>query len=333
MKRFLRCAEIPRRSHDKRETLRYIQQSQMISVLLKRFVHGVIVLWAVATLTFLLLRLAPGGPFDSERKLPPEIIANLEAKYHLNEPVLEQYVRYLAGLAHGDFGPSYKYLDRGVTEIIADTLPTSALLGILAVLFTMVVSFPLGFFAAYYRESTIDRLCLFIGTLGISLPNFILGALLIWAVALQLGWLQAGRWDDWSSVILPMVTLGAAPAAYVSALLRSSLIETLGEDFVRTARAKGVREHSVLARHALRNSLIPILTVMGPLTATLLTGSFVVEYVFAIPGMGRFFITAVTDRDYPLIMGVTLVYTAILVSANFAVDLLYGWVDPRIRTE
>jgi oligopeptide transport system permease protein len=305
----------------------------MISVLLKRFVHGVIVLWAVATLTFLLLRLAPGGPFDSERKLPPEIIANLEAKYHLNEPVLEQYVRYLAGLAHGDFGPSYKYLDRGVTEIIADTLPTSALLGILAVLFTMVVSFPLGFFAAYYRESIIDRLCLFIGTLGISLPNFILGALLIWAVALQLGWLQAGRWDDWSSVILPMVTLGAAPAAYVSALLRSSLIETLGEDFVRTARAKGVREHSVLARHALRNSLIPILTVMGPLTATLLTGSFVVEYVFAIPGMGRFFITAVTDRDYPLIMGVTLVYTAILVSANFSVDLLYGWVDPRIRTE
>ena len=305
----------------------------MISVLLKRFVHGVIVLWAVATLTFLLLRLAPGGPFDSERKLPPEIIANLEAKYHLNEPVLEQYVRYLAGLAHGDFGPSYKYLDRGVTEIIADTLPTSALLGILAVLFTMVVSFPLGFCAAYYRESIVDRLCLFIGTLGISLPNFILGALLIWAVALQLGWLQAGRWDDWSSVILPMVTLGAAPAAYVSALLRSSLIETLGEDFVRTARAKGVREHAVLARHALRNSLIPILTVMGPLTATLLTGSFVVEYVFAIPGMGRFFITAVTDRDYPLIMGVTLVYTAILVSANFAVDLLYGWVDPRIRTK
>jgi oligopeptide transport system permease protein len=305
----------------------------MISVLLKRFVHGVIVLWAVATLTFLLLRLAPGGPFDSERKLPPEIIANLEAKYHLNEPVLEQYVRYLAGLAHGDFGPSYKYLDRGVTEIIADTLPTSALLGILAVLFTMVVSFPLGFFAAYYRESIIDRLCLFIGTLGISLPNFILGALLIWAVALQLGWLQASRWDDWSSVILPMVTLGAAPAAYVSALLRSSLIETLGEDFVRTARAKGVREYAVLARHALRNSLIPILTVMGPLTATLLTGSFVVEYVFAIPGIGRFFITAVTDRDYPLIMGVTLVYTAILVSANLAVDLLYGWVDPRIRTE
>ena len=305
----------------------------MISVLVKRFVHGVIVLWAVATLTFILLRVAPGGPFDSERKLPPEIIANLEAKYHLNESMLQQYLRYIAGLVRGDLGPSYKYLDRGVREIIADTLPTSALLGALAVIFAVLVSFPLGLFAAYYRESVIDRFCLFLATLGISLPNFILGALLIWAVALQLGWLQAGRWDDWSSVILPMVTLGAAPAAYLSALLRSTLIETLGEDFVRTARAKGAREHSVIARHALRNSLIPILTVMGPLTATLLTGSFVVEYVFAIPGMGRFFITAVTDRDYPLIMGVTLVYTAILVSANFAVDLLYGRVDPRIRTE
>ena len=319
--------------YDKAESLRYIQHSSMISILVKRFVHGVIVLWAVASLTFILLRLAPGGPFDSERKLPPEIIANLEAKYHLNEPVLEQYSRYLAGVARGDLGPSYKYLDRGVTEIIADTLPTSALLGALAVIFAVLVSFPLGLFAAYYRESVIDRFCLFLATLGISLPNFILGALLIWAVALQLGWLQAGRWDDWSSVILPMVTLGAAPAAYLSALLRSTLIETLGEDFVRTARAKGAREQSVIARHALRNSLIPILTVMGPLTATLLTGSFVVEYVFAIPGMGRFFITAVTDRDYPLIMGVSLVYTAILVSANFAVDLFYGWVDPRIRAE
>jgi oligopeptide transport system permease protein len=210
-------------------------------------------------------------------------------------------------------------------------LPTSALLGALAVLFAVIISFPLGLFAAYYRESIIDRLCLFVATLGISLPNFILGALLIWTVALQLGWLQAGRWDDWSSVILPMVTLGAAPAAYLAALLRSNLIEILGEDFVRTARAKGAREQAVVANHALRNSLIPILTVMGPLIAALLTGSFVVEYVFAIPGMGRFFITAVTDRDYPLIMGVTLVYTAILVSANLAVDFLYGWVDPRIR--
>jgi oligopeptide transport system permease protein len=304
----------------------------MVALLLKRFLHGLIVLWVVATLTFLLLRLAPGGPFDSDRKLPPEVIANLEAKYHLDEPLWRQYLRYLSGIAQGDLGPSYKYLDRGVTQIIADTLPTSALLGGLAVLFALSVSFPTGLLAAYYRNSIIDRLCMFVSTLGISLPNFILGALLIWGIALKLGWLSAARWDQWSSTILPMITLGAAPAAYLAALLRSTLIDTFGEDFVRTARAKGLKESTVVVKHALFHSLIPVLTVMGPLAAALLTGSFVVEFVFAIPGMGRFFITAVTDRDYPLIMGVTLVYTAILVSANFIVDVLYGYVDPRIRT-
>ncbi|HEX2929826.1 MAG TPA: ABC transporter permease [Candidatus Binatia bacterium] len=305
----------------------------MATLLLKRFLHGLIVLWVVATLTFMLLRLAPGGPFDSERKLPPEVLANLEAKYHLDEPIWQQYARYLAGIARGDFGPSYKYLDRGVTDVITDTLPTSALLGALAIGFAILISFPIGLLAAYYKNSLIDRLCLFFATLGISLPNFILGALLIWTLALQLGWLQAARWDQWSSVILPMITLGAAPAAYLSALLRSTMIETLGEDFVRTARAKGLSEVLVVLKHALTHSLIPVLTVMGPVTAALLTGSFVVEYVFAIPGMGRFFINAVTDRDYPLIMGVTLVYTALLVCANFLVDILYGIVDPRIRTE
>jgi oligopeptide transport system permease protein len=305
----------------------------MFSLLLKRLLHGLVVLWVVASLTFLLLRLAPGGPFDSERKLPPEIIANLEAKYHLDEAFWRQYLRYLAGIARGDFGPSYKYLDRGVTEIIAETLPTSALLGGLAVLFALVVAFPIGMLAAYFRNSAVDRVSMFTATLGISLPNFLLGALLIWAVALQLGWLQAGRWDDWASAILPTITLGAAPAAYLAALLRSTLIETFGEDFVRTARAKGLKESVVVAKHALSHSLIPVLTVMGPLTAALLTGSFVVEFVFAIPGMGRFFITAVTDRDYPLIMGVTIVYTALLVCTNLLVDLLYSFVDPRIRAQ
>lgn len=305
----------------------------MITLLLKRLFHGILVIWVVATLTFALLRVAPGGPFDSERKLPPEVIANLEAKYHLDEPVWQQYLRYLSGIAQGDFGPSYKYLDRGVSAIIADTLPTSAVLGGLAILFALLIALPAGLLAAYFRNSAIDRLCMFVATLGISLPNFLLGAFLIWLVALQLGWLQVGRWDDGLSAILPMITLGAAPAAYLAALLRSTLIETLGEDFVRTARAKGLKESVVLGKHALCHSLIPVLTVMGPLAAALLTGSFVVEYVFAIPGMGRFFITAVTDRDYPLIMGVTLVYTALLVCTNLLVDLLYGYVDPRIRVQ
>lgn len=300
---------------------------------LKRLSHGLVVLWVVATLTFVLLRLAPGGPFDSERKLPPEVIANIEAKYHLNEPVIAQYLRYLTGIVHGDLGPSYKYLDRGVVEIIGDTLPTSLLLGALALGFALLVSLPSGLLAAYYRNSMIDRFCMFIATLGISVPHFILGAVLIWAIALELGWLNAGRWDRWSSAILPTITLGAAPAAYLAALLRSTMIETLGEDFVRTARAKGLPERIVVLKHAFCHSLIPVLTVLGPLTAALLTGSFVVEYVFAIPGMGRFFITAVTDRDYPLIMGVTLIYTVLLVGANLIVDVLYGYVDPRIRTE
>jgi len=303
----------------------------MLMFLLRRLLHGLAVLWVVATLTFVLLRVAPGGPFDSERKLPPEVLANIQAKYHLDEPLLGQYLRYLTGILHADFGPSYKYLDRGVNEIIADTLPTSALLGLLALLLALILSFPTGLIAAYFRNSWIDRLALLAATLGISLPHFILGALLIWLFALQLGWLQAGRWDNVASMILPTVTLSAAPAAYIAAMLRSTLIENLGEDFIRTARAKGLRESVVLFKHALRNSVVPVITVMGPLTAALLTGSFVVEYVFAIPGMGRFFITAVTDRDYPLIMGVTLVYTALLIGANFLVDLCYSYVDPRIR--
>jgi oligopeptide transport system permease protein len=305
----------------------------MTAFLLRRFVHGLVVLWAVATFTFILLRVAPGGPFDRERKLPPEVLANIEAKYHLDEPLPSQYLRYLTGIAGGDLGPSYKYLNRDVNSIIAETLPTSALLGVLALLFTTLVAFPAGLLAAYYRQTAVDRCAMFLATLGISVPHFILGALLIWAVALQLGWLQAGRWDRWSSVILPAITLGAAPAAYLAALLRSSLVETLGEDFIGAARAKGLKEAVVVLKHALVHSLMPVLTVMGPLTAALLTGSFVVEYVFAIPGMGRFFITAVTDRDYPLVMGVTLVYTALLFLANIVVDMAYGWIDPRVRTE
>jgi oligopeptide transport system permease protein len=305
----------------------------MTFFLLRRFIHGVVVLWAVATFTFILLRLAPGGPFDRERQLPAQVRANIEAKYHLNEPLPRQYFLYLAGTVRGDFGQSFKYIDRPVIEIVADTLPTSALLGILALLVATLIAFPAGIAAAYYRDTLWDRGAMFFSTLGISIPHFILGALLIWSLALQLGWFPVGRWDQWSSVILPSITLGAAPAAYLAGLVRSSLIETLGEEFISAARAKGLREATVVMKHALTYSLIPVLTVLGPLTAALLTGSFVVEYVFAIPGMGRFFITAVTDRDYPLVTGVTLVYTALLFLANVVVDLFYGLVDPRVRTE
>jgi len=302
----------------------------MAPFLLKRLLHGLAVLWVVATLTFALLRLLPGGPFDRDRRLPPEVMANIEAKYHLNEPFFTQYARYIRGVAVGDLGPSYKYTDRTVADIVRDTLPPSVFLGVLALSLAVAVALPLGVAAAAWHDRWIDRACTTIATLGISLPNFTLGALLIWIFSLKLGWLQAARWGAPGSAILPAITLGAMPCAQLTYLLRSSLLETLGEDFIRTARAKGVRESLVLFKHALRNSLIPVLTLLGPLFAILVAGSFVVEYVFAIPGMGRFFITAVTDRDYPLVMGVTLVYTAILVCANLTVDILYSAVDPRV---
>jgi oligopeptide transport system permease protein len=299
--------------------------------LLARLLQGLVVLWVVATLTFILMHLVPGGPFDRERRLPPEVMANIAAKYHLDEPVSLQYLRFIKEVLKGDLGPSYKYIDRDVNSIVAETLPVSAVLGLLALLFAVSFSLPAGLFAAYYAHSSTDRWSMFVATLGISLPNFVLGAMLIWIFSLKLGWLQPGRWGQPSSMILPTITLGAAPAAYLTYLLRSMILEALGEDFIRTARAKGLSEAAILFKHALRNSLIPILTVLGPVAAALVTGSFVVEYVFAIPGLGRFYITAVTDRDYPMIMGVTLVYTTLLVSANFLVDLLYSLIDPRIK--
>ncbi|MBI3058959.1 MAG: ABC transporter permease [Deltaproteobacteria bacterium] len=276
----------------------------MIRFLLRRLFHGLLVLWVVVTLTFALMRVLPGGPFDRDRRLPPEVMANIEAKYHLDESLLAQYARYIAGIAQGDLGPSYKYTDRTVRDIIIDTFPTSTALGLLALLLALALSFPLGITAATYHDRWIDRGCVFLATLGISLPTFVLGAVLIWIFSLKLGWFQAARWGAPGSAVLPAITLGAMPCAQLTYLLRSSLLETLGEDFIRTARAKAI----------------------------LVAGSFVVEYVFAIPGMGRFFITAVTDRDYPLIMGVTLVYTAILVGANLVVDMLYPVVDPRMGT-
>ena len=304
----------------------------MIRFLLRRFIYGLAVLWAVATLTFALMHVVPGGPFDREQRLPPQVLANIAAKYHLDDPLISQYLRYLKGLVEGDLGPSYKYIDRTVTDIVASTLPVSALLGILALAFAITVALPVGTLAAYYHNSWTDRWCLFLATLGISLPNFILGGLLIWIFSIQLGWFQAGRWGTISSIVLPTITLGSSAAAYLSYLLRSTLIETIGADFIRTARAKGLNEAIVIFKHAMRNSISPLLTVLGPLLAALVTGSFVVEYVFAIPGMGRFFITAVTDRDYPMIMGVTLVYSTLLVSANLIVDLLYSVIDPRVRS-
>lgn len=303
----------------------------MIRYALLRLLQGVGVLLVVATATFALLRFLPGGPFDREKALPPEILRNVEARYHLDEPLPLQYVRYLGGLAVGDLGPSYKYVGRDVAAILADALPTSAALGGLALALAAVAGVAVGLVAGVRRGSALDRAVMVMALVGISVPGFVLGAVLVLVVGLYLGWLPAALWEGPWYALLPAVTLAALPAAYIAQLTRSSVLEVVDRDFVRTARAKGVPEWRVQTQHVLRNALLAVVTYFGPLMAMLLTGSFVVEVIFAVPGMGRFFVTAVTNRDYPLVLGATLVYGGLIVISNLTVDLIYAWLDPRIR--
>lgn len=305
----------------------------MIRALARRAVWGLAVLWVVATLTFLLLRAVPGGPFDSEKQLPPEIIANIEAKYHLDQPVWRQYLLYLGGLVRGDLGPSFKYVGRDVVDILAETFPVSLALGAVALLVAVVLGLTFGILAGERPGTWVDRGGMMLATAGVAVPNFVLGAVLVLVVSHRLQLLPPALWEGPRYLILPALTLGLGPAAYIARLTRSSLLDVARHDFIRTAHAKGLSPRAVLFRHQLPNALMPVVTILGPLTAALVTGSFVVEYLFAIPGMGRFFITAVTNRDYPLIMGVTLLYAAVLVAANVVVDLAYAWLDPRVRVE
>jgi oligopeptide transport system permease protein len=303
----------------------------MIRLVLRRAVWGIGVLWLVATLTFVLLRAVPGGPFDSEKQLPPEIRANVEAKYHLDEPVWLQYVRYIGGVVRGDLGPSFKYLGRDVATILVETFPVSVGLGAMALAIAVALGLGFGVAAGHRPGGWVDRGAMVLATAGVALPNFVLGVVLVLVLSHRLNWLPPALWEGPRSLVLPALTLGLAPAAYIARLTRASLLDAARQDFLKTAYAKGLSSGRVLLVHQLPNALMPVVTILGPLTAALITGSFVVEYLFAIPGMGRFFITAVTNRDYPLIMGVTLLYAALLVLANLVVDLATAWLDPRIR--
>jgi oligopeptide transport system permease protein len=303
----------------------------MLKYFFKRLLHGIPVLIVVATLTFIIMRLVPGGPFDEEKKLPPEILANIHAKYHLDKPIITQYLLYLKQLFQGDMGPSYKYIGRDVTDIVSDTFPVSLTLGLLAMLVVVGVGIPVGVWSAYCQNSILDRTCMFFATLGISVPSFVLGTVLVWLMSHKLHWLPPALWEGTRHMILPALALGAPFSGYIARLTRSAVLEVLVSDYVRTARAKGLTESVVLLKHTLKNSVYPIISVLGPLTAGLVTGSFVIEFIFSIPGMGSFFITAVTNRDYPLIMGVTLVYAVLIVLANILVDIIYMWLDPRVR--
>ncbi|MDP6657881.1 MAG: ABC transporter permease [Nitrospinaceae bacterium] len=303
----------------------------MLTYFFKRVLHGIPVLVVVATLTFVIMRLVPGGPFDEEKKLPPEILANIQAKYHLDEPVITQYLLYLKQLTQGDMGPSYKYIGRDVTDIISDTFPVSITLGLLAMFVVVGVGVPAGMWSAYRQNSMVDRVCVFFAMLGVSVPSFVLGTVLVWLMSHKLHWFPPALWEGPRHMILPALALGAPFTGYIARLTRSAVLEVLASDYIRTARAKGLSESMVLIKHALKNSIYPIVSVIGPLTAGLVTGSFVIEFIFSIPGMGSFFITAVTNRDYPLIMGVTLVYAVLIVLANIMVDIIYMWLDPRVR--
>ncbi|MDA2918624.1 ABC transporter permease [Desulfobacterota bacterium AH_259_B03_O07] len=302
----------------------------MVKFILGRVFSGAFVVLVVVSITFFLLRIVPGGPFDTEKKLPPQIQKNIEEKYKLNEPFLKQYTRYLKNLGMGDFGPSYKYIDRTVNDIIRDTLPVSIQLGVVSLIIAIIIGVAGGIISASRPRGFFDFLSVSFATALVSVPSFVVGALLIYIFAIKLGWFPAALWGGADHLVLPALTLAAGPAAYLARLTRASMLETSQATFVRTARAKGLSEFMVVIKHILKNALIPVVTVLGPITAFLITGSFVVEQIFAIPGMGRFFVFAVSNRDYPLVMGITVVYTVVLVLANLIVDICYVYLDPRI---
>ncbi len=307
--------------------------------LAKRVLEAFGTLFVIASLTFLLLRVLPGGPFDSEKALPAEIKANIEARYGLNKPILEQYGNYLYGLATGNWGESYKYIGRSVTDIILETLPVSAELGLYSLILSLLIGIPLGVIAASRHNTIFDTTAMLIAISGVALPSFVVGPVLVMIFSFGIplsvlhGTLPPALWDGWQYMILPVVTLGIRPAAIYARMTRGTVLEAIKADYVRTARAKGVSERRVLFHHVLRNSLIPVLTITGPLVAGLLSGSFIIEVIFAIPGIGKHLVSSVSNRDYPLVLGLTLLYSALLVISNLVVDILYSMVDPRIRVE
>ncbi len=297
----------------------------------RRVVSMFITLFFVITLTFVMMHSIPGNPFTGEKKLPPAIEKALLEKYNLDKPLSQQYVDYVSGVAKGDFGPSMKYNGRTVNDMIGDGFPISAELGGLAILLIIIVGIPLGVIAALKQGTWIDRTMIFFAIVGVTIPSFVLATLLIYVFGTRLKVLPTSRWVSWKSRIMPTIALGVSSIAYVARLTRSSMLEVINQDYIRTARAKGLTETVVVFKHALKNALIPVVTYLGPLTAGILTGSFIIEKIFAVPGMGRMFVESISNRDYTVIMGVTIFYSLILVVFIFIVDLVYGLIDPRIK--
>lgn len=316
----------------------------ILSFLVNRIIMGLVTLWLVVTITFFLLHLLPGDPFQSEKAIPPKIKENLMAKYHLDKPIGEQYVQYLKSVSKGDLGESMKVRGRTVNDVIKKSFPISADLGARSIIFALVVGIPLGIVAALKRGKYQDKIAMIIAVIGISVPSFVLAGLMQkYFVDVHNGFLidklglpdflriRLSGWDSPEKKILPVIALGLYTVALIARLLRDKMIEVMGQDYIRLAIAKGVKPRDIVVKHALRNAILPIVTIMGPTIAAVLTGSFVIEKVFTIPGLGKYYIQSINDRDYTMVLGVTVFYAAFLILMMILMDIVYALVDPKIK--
>lgn len=331
----------PAELDDRRLSEREVNDSAMLRYIIRRVLSMIPVLIFISLVTFALAHAVPGGPFSREKPLPAEIIANLNRYYGLDQPLWKQYTDWMgltrnpSGEFHGvlqfKFGPSYASRSRTVNDIFSSHLPVSAQLGLAALLIAVGIGVPLGIVAALKQNSFWDYLSMAVAIFGVSVPSVVLGPIFIFLFALTLGWFPVAGWGSLSQMVMPAVALGLSSSALIARLTRASMLQVIREDYIRTARAKGLGERVVIVRHALKNAFIPVATILGPLFAALLTGTFVIEQIFAIPGMGKYFITSITNRDYPVVMGTTLLYAVFLVIANLVVDITYAYLDPRIH--
>ena len=299
----------------------------------KRFCMMIVALFFIILLTFLIMHSVPGGPFTSNKNVSAEVEAALNAKYNLDAPLYEQFFDYLGGVVRGDFGPSYQYRGKSVNDFIRNGFPVSAKLGVVTIIFVLLTAIPMGILAAVKNGKWQDMAIMAVATIGVTIPSFVIASVLIYIFSFRLNWLPTYGVDTWKGYILPVIALGGYSISYIARLMRSSLLEVMGQDYIRTARAKGLSETKVILRHAMRNALIPVVTVLGPTIAGLLTGSFVIEKIFAIPGLGVHFVNRVSQRDYTTIMGVTIFYASFLMAMIFIVDIFYCLIDPRIKYE
>lgn len=305
----------------------------MTKYIVKRLIMTAVTLFLIIVFTFMLMHSVPGGPFTSDKQLPKAVEEALNAKYKLNDPLYVQFWDYIKGLMVLDLGPSFKYQGKTVNEFIEKGFPVSGKLGLITIIFVLIASIPMGILAALKNGRWQDMAIMAAATLGVTIPSFVIATMLMYVFSYKLSWVPTFGLDSWKGYILPVISLGGYSLSFMARLMRSSLLEVMGQDYIRTARAKGISEVKVVVRHALRNALIPLVTILGPTIANLVTGSFVIEKIFALPGMGVHFVSSITNRDYTAIMGITIFYAAFLIAMVFIVDIFYCLIDPRISYE